>query len=81
MQSQCNGNFEQMAVGTRLHALGMVAIVAALRAQLQPDDSCTTTECDCRVPTNVANFVTTNLICVDRPNRPSQSVDHDATVN
>lgn len=81
MQSQCNDNFEQMAVRKRLHALGMVVIVAALRALLQPDDSCTMIECDCRAPMNVANFATMNLICVDRPNRPNQSVDHDATVN
>lgn len=81
MQSQCNDNFEQMAVRKRLHALGMVVIVAAHQAQLQPDDSCTMIECDCRAPMNVANFATMNLICVDRPNRPNQSVDHDATVN
>lgn len=82
MQSQCNGNFEQMAAGKHLHALGMVVIVAALQAQRQPDDSCTMTVCDCRAPMNVANFATTNLICVvDQPNRPNQSADHDATVN
>lgn len=79
MRSQCNGNFEQMAVGTRWHALGMVVIVAARLALQQPDDSCTTIECDCRAPMSVAYFVTMNLICVDRPNRPNQSVDHDAT--
>lgn len=82
MRSQCNGNFEQMAVRKHLHALGMVAIVAAHQARQQPDDSCTMTECDCRAPMNAANFATTNLICVaDRPNRPNRSADHDATVN
>lgn len=81
MRSQCNGNFEQMAVRKRLHALGMAVIVAAHREPLQPDDSCTMIECDCRAPMNVANFVLMNLICVDRPNRPNQSADHDATVD
>lgn len=80
MQSQCSGNFEQTAAGKHWHALGTVVSVALL-AQLQPDDWCIMTGCDYRGPMNVANFATMYLICVDRPNMPSRSADHDATVN
>lgn len=81
LRSQCNGNFEQTAAKKHWHAPGMVANVALL-ARLLPDDWCTMTECDYREPTNVdSNFATMNLICVDRLNMPSQSEDHDATVN